>query len=45
MQVFLLILLALVLIYCLGLATSVVTALLIVRRRLREYQESGPFGY
>jgi len=45
MQVFLMILLSTVLLYLLGVATTVVTAMLILRRKLREFQESGPFGY
>lgn len=45
MQVFLMILLGAALLYLLGLATSFITAVLLIRKKLREYQESGPFGY
>lgn len=45
MQVFLVVLLSLVLLYLMGLAGTLITAMFIVRRKLREYQESGPFGY
>jgi hypothetical protein len=45
MQVFLMILLSLVLLYLLSMGATLILAMLILRKKLREYQDSGPFGY
>lgn len=45
MQVFLMIVGSVVLLYLLSMAGTLFMAMLILRKKLREYQESGPFGY
>lgn len=45
MQVFLMILGSLVLLYLLTMAVGFFMAMVILRKKLREFQESGPFGY
>lgn len=45
MQVALIVLLSLVLLYLLGMAATLFAVMFILRRKLREYQDSGPFGY
>ena len=45
MQVLLIVLLSLVLLYLLGLATALLVSALIIRQKLRKYQENGRFGY
>ncbi|HET9228449.1 MAG TPA: hypothetical protein VFR31_17365 [Thermoanaerobaculia bacterium] len=45
MQVFLMVLGSLVLLYLLTLAAGFFMAMVILRKKLREFQESGPFGY
>jgi len=42
---FLVILLALALFYLLGLATVLTISILVLRQKLRRYQDSGRFGY
>lgn len=43
MQVFLMVLASLVLLYLLTLAGTLFVAMLMLRKKLREYQESGPY--
>jgi hypothetical protein len=45
MHLFLVILLSLTLFYLLGIATVLTVSILILRQKLRRYQESGRFGY
>jgi hypothetical protein len=45
MQVALIVLLSLVLLYLLGLATAFLVSALVIRKKLRKYQENGRFGY
>lgn len=45
MQIVLVVLFWLVLLYIVSLATVLVVSMLVVRQKLRKYQESGRFGY
>ncbi len=44
-QIVLVTLLWLALLYVIGLATVLVVSMLVLRQKLRKYQESGRFGY